>query len=200
MTAPAATRVDVTALYERFFELGGPPPGNKRPWQWRRRCTSLRLGGALFLAEAVRRRRPRRVLDLGSGLTTHVLRSLMAEFPQMEVVTTDTSPMWLACTARELARDGLNEEHCFVHAGFEARERGLFDLISVDIGSCQFRVENAAQFASWLATGGLMVLDDWHMKPYPEFMGAALAALGLAVTPHPETEDDGFLATAERLP
>lgn len=196
----AEMTVDVEALYKRFFELGGPPAWDVgRPWQYRRRVTSLRMPGMLLLAEIVRARRPARVLDLGSGLTSILLRALIAEVPGMRVTSTDTWARWLACTEKELARDGLNGERCYLHEDFERVEGERFDLISVDIDRTEFRLGLVPRFQGWLAEGGVIVLDDWGME-FTDAMRDALEAAGFVVTPRPETLDEYgcFMAVAER--
>lgn len=197
---PAA--LDVRALYDRFFELGGPPPRHQdRPWAYRRRSTSLRLPGCLLVADLVRTRKPARVLDLGSGLTSVLLRSLAKhEAPDMCVVTTDLSPHWLAVTVKELIRDGLDYGRCYIQPDFEALTLEPFDLITVDIGDTAYRYGSAEKIAGWVAPGGVIVLDDWHLHTYPDRMGEALARLGFDVTVHHGTLDQfgGKVATAER--
>lgn len=192
--------VNIADVYARFFALGGAPKGSKRPWHYRRQCTSMRLAGCELLASLVRTRRPARVLDLGSGMTTHVLRALMAEDPKMVVVTTDTAPLWLARTMAELHRDGLSEAHCYTQGDFEATDWEPFDLISVDCGDTGTRIKMAVQIADWCAPRGILVMDDWRLGEYPLRMTTCLTALGFRVTEHPETMDqyDNMLATAER--
>lgn len=195
---------DIRAVYERFFELGGPPRHDEaRPWRYRRRITSLRLPAALYLAGLVRERRPARVLDLGSGLTSHVLRALMPEVPGMVVVTTDLSPLWLVTTSRELRRDGLNLEHCHLQDDFEAEcagQLGPFDLVSVDIGDLAYRLALAPKLAGWLAPRGVVFLDDFHAPHYGPTMTKRLESLGFEVRIREETRDEfgGVTATAER--
>lgn len=193
--------IDIPALYNRFFELGGPKTKAEReaPWRYRRRCTSLRLPGCQLLAELVRTRHPERVLDLGSGLTSHVLRSLQQEAPGMLVVTTDTAPGWLEMTVAELRRDGWRDDHCYVHGKYTPAD-GQFDLISLDLGSVSSRVAVIPDAVRWLAPKGIILLDDWHTPGSAERMDAELVRLGLVVTPRPDTKDQfgGFVATAER--
>lgn len=179
---------ELAAIYDRFFALGGPPEWDQaRPWRYRRRITSLGWPAAAYLGSLVETYRPGRILDLGSGLTTHILRSLSAD-----VWTTDTSPGWLLKTVAELQRDGRATDRCFLHETFAqspaAAER--FDLISVDIADTAFRRSLAPQLARWLAPGGRMVLDDWHMDAYREGMTVALVAAGMLVEPQRETTDE----------
>lgn len=194
------TTFDVRKMYERFFRIHGAPAGSDRPWQYRRRETSLRLAGCLVLEQIVNERTPKRILDLGSGLTTHLLRNLA--FPlQATVVTTDTDRKWLNKTIDELHRDGWHSDSCYTQDEFEQHTWPPFDLISVDCGNLTYRATLAPKLAEWCAPGGVLVLDDWHMEPYPQVMGDALRALGFDVTPRADSIDEagGFLATAERV-
>ncbi len=197
--------VNVDALYERFFHLGDPygrvaSPSEAGP-QFRRKVTSLRLQGCQLLAKLVRERQPARVLDLGSGVTTHVLRALVAEFPGMVVTTTDHMDHWLARTVLELQRDGLGLDRCFRHDDFLAAQSvnlETFDLISVDTGNTAFRIDMVPELVKWLAPAGILVLDDFGpaMEPYGTNMTAALESRGLAVEYLPDTLDQFDCAVA----
>lgn len=151
----------------------------------------------------VRTYRPRRVLDLGSGVTSHILRALIAEVPGMQVVTTDASRGWLQTTIMELRRDGLSDAHCFVHDAFEASALANepFDVISVDIFDTRFRRDLSRKLAQWLAPAGVMLLDDWHKSHYAPTMTARLEQLGLTVEPRVDTRDEWgrFVALAYRV-
>lgn len=192
------TAVDLAALTERFFALGAPPAHDAaRPWRYRRRVTSLGWPAVAYLGALVETHRPARILDLGSGLTSLVLRSLSAD-----VWTTDTSPGWLTKTLLELQREGLSTDRCYTQATFEQdrASRLTYDLISADIADTGFRRGLAPRLAGWLAPGGRIVLDDWHLPGYAEGMGAALRTLGFAVTAQPDTIDEfgRFVALATR--
>ena len=191
--------VNIAALYERFFSLGGPPPGGK-PWHYRRRCTSMRLPACELLAELARQRTPRRVLDLGSGLTSHVLRALIPEVPGMVVVTTDTSPRWLTRTVEELERDHLNTAFCVEQSVFEANPGAPFDLISVDIGDTSYRLTLAEKLTAWLAPKGILFLDDGHIEPAASEMRNRLANLGFRIEVREDTTDEfgGYAVLAHR--
>ncbi len=196
------TVIDVPTFYARFFALGGPPPGSRKPWHYRRRETSLRLEGCQLLAQLVRSRRPRRVLDLGSGITTLLLRHLATEVDDMAVTTTDTSSRWLEVTRGELVRDALPTSRLYLQAEFEqqAGTQNLFGLVSVDAGDLDFRVALAPELERWCAADGILVLDDFGMRDYARQMTAALEGLGFVVTPHHDTLDEYgcYMATAVR--
>lgn len=190
----------VRALHDRFFALGGPPTPKSRAWQFRRRCTSLRLPGCQLLADLVIAHRPARVLDLGSGMTTIILRELQKEQDDMLVVTTDTSTRWLRTTEAELVRDQLRTDHCFEQDAFIAATWEPFDLVSVDCDNLAYRLSIVPLLVQWCAPRGILVLDDFGMESYAADMTAALSAHGFTITEHHDTHDeyDTWLATAER--
>lgn len=196
--------IDVAVFYARFFEFGGPPRGSKKPWHYRRRETSLRLAGCELLAQLVRSRRPRRVLDLGSGITTLLLRWLATEADDMAVTTTDTSSRWLEVTRAELVRDALPTSRLYLQGEFEQQAglQNLFGLVSVDVGNLALRLAMAPELERWCAPDGILVLDDFGMGTYAEEMTLALEGLGFIVTPHPDTLDEYgcYMATATRRP
>ena len=197
-------QIDLRAVYDRFFALGAPPVQDKdRKWRYRRQVTSIGWPAVRLIGEIVRERRPARVLDLGSGLTTIVLRELAREIPGMQVVTTDTSRGWLLKTMLECRRDGLSDRDFFMHGTFEADPlaREQYDLITVDIADTPFRRALAPKLAKWLAPGGTMVLDDWQIQPYAPTMRVRLEEEGLTVEPKPATADEfgRFVALAYRV-
>ena len=141
------------------------------------------------------------ILDLGSGVTTHVIRAVAAEAPGCSVVTTDTEPMWLNKTVLELERDGASAARCFRQEDFELWNKDRqYGRICVDCGNTAYRLAMTAKLAEWCAPTGTLFLDDFHLEPYATKMGAALEALGFTVTPQPSTKDEfgGFVALARR--
>jgi hypothetical protein len=192
---------DVAALYEQFFALGGPPKGATRVWHYRRKITSLRLPACLLLADLIRTRRPAAILDLGSGVTTHVIRVVAAEVGSVQVVTTDTAPLWLARTIAELRRDEIDPSRCLLQGDFEQwNGNRQYGLICVDYGNTSYRLGAAPKIAQWCAPDGVIFLDDFHNASYAANMTAALTSLGFTVTPRSDTLDEfgGFVALAER--
>ena len=110
---------------------------------------------------------PKRILDLGSGLSSAVFRKYQQEQdPSCEVITVDDDPDWLGrthvfLTDNELSTDGLCSPDDV---------RGVFDLVFHDLNGGAVR-EQAAQWAMRsLRPGGVIVLDDAHQhdKAYRE--------------------------------
>lgn len=177
----------------------------------RRDTTAMGIEGGVTLlaavqAHAARLDRPCRVADLGSGLSSALLRAL-APHLGLEVWTVDTEWKWLGTTLYELEREGLGTEHCHhmdIVESLGKRLKGHFDVLFVDCGNMAYRLELAqrGRLDFWLAPGGLMLLDDWHTEHYHPTMTALLEKQGFVVKPCRGSKDvhGRFLAEARRAP
>lgn len=103
--------------------------------------------------------RPNRVLDLGSGLSSAVLRKYQQEQnPSCEVVTVDDDSEWLEKTRKFLIDNELSAEQLCRPGDV----KGEFDLVFHDMNGGEVR-ERAAAWAMRMARpGGVIVLDDAH--------------------------------------
>lgn len=175
----------------------------------RRDETAMGAEGGVTLMAAVtvvadRLERVCRVADLGSGLSSALLRRLAQTLP-LEVWTVDTEWKWLGTTLAELERDGFSTAHCHHLDVFDAmaKLKGYFDVLFVDIGPTGTRVGLAerGRLDFWLAPGGLMLLDDWHMEHYRKAMQPILERQGFTVKPcRGSTDSHGrYLAEARRV-
>lgn len=160
----------------------------------------MRIQGCQLLADMVSERQPKRVLDLGSGITSIMFRELMKEYSEMMVVTTDTSLRWLDVTRKELVRDRLDTHHTYLQEEFESQTWESFDLISVDCDNLAYRVALAPKLTEWCRIGGMLMLDDWRMEHYTEDMSAQLAGHFVVAEPEHSRDIHGFtVALAERM-
>lgn len=175
----------------------------------RRDQTAMGIEGAVTLVAAVsavagRLGRICRVADLGSGFSSALLRRL-AQHVALEVWTVDTDWKWLGATLAELEWENVGTDHCHHLDVFDAMTEleGHFDVLFVDIGPTAVRVRLAerGRLGYWLAPGGLILLDDWHMPHYREAMQPALEAQGFAVKPCRGSQDrhGRYLAEARRI-
>lgn len=190
--------MSLRALYDDYFAADP------------RRSRGMSIGFPLaeWIARTVEERGIRAALDLGSGFSSLLLRSL-----GIHAVTVDGDEAWLALTRRELERRGMESRLCFTLAEFCARrgitDAGAYDLVLMDLGPIPWRkgvggaltrVEHAPFAASLVAPDGLLVLDDWHQPGYADAMTPVLLGLGFSVVPLPETLDEfgRFAAVATR--
>jgi ribosomal protein L11 methyltransferase len=145
-------------------------------------------GCLLLLDSVLRARRPRRVLDLGTG--TGVLGIAAAKALQVKVLASDIDPLSVV-TARENAR--LNGAGHLVQtiqaAGFSApqfAEHGPFDLVLANILANPLR-QMATPMAEHLARSALVILSGL----LPHQAGGVIAAYrarGLVLLKHLQIE------------
>lgn len=135
---------------------------------------------------------PRRVLDLGSGLSSAVLRKYQQEHdPACEIVSLDDDADWLERTRdflqhNELSTDGL--------ALFAGTVDGKFDIVFHDLAGGKVREDVAATAMESLTPGGLIVLDDAHRHGEAYRLTAASAGVELFDLSHRLTD------SVERFP
>jgi predicted O-methyltransferase YrrM len=120
--------------------------------------------------------RPRRILDLGSGLSTYVECSWAARSGQeVEVVSVDDSPDWLATTGAFLESQGLHAK--LIDVGeLDAQPANAFDLAFDDLGRTEDRSRLVPAVVRLLAPGGVVVLDDMNVRGYRGEVRSALNA------------------------
>jgi predicted O-methyltransferase YrrM len=124
--------------------------------------------------------RPRRLLDLGSGFSSYVLRSYAAENAECCVWSVDDSLRWLDRTREFLQRNGLCSDGLMHWDEFTNKGEKDFDLIFHDLGSMRIRAETLpAILPLRRAANGVVVLDDVNRRTYRNLAEASASGLGL---------------------
>jgi len=122
-------------------------------------AVSLELSA--FLMALCRILRPRRVVDLGSGFSSVLLRLYQREAgPAPEVWSVDTSPEWLDMTRRILRWLDMPTDHLVTWEDFVVQEPSGFDLVVHDLGSILTRRRTLRRVLGLTARGGVVVIDD----------------------------------------
>lgn len=108
--------------------------------------------------------KPRRILDLGSGLSSAVFRKWAAtqDYP-VDIVSVDTDAAWLLKTRDFLASEELDTEGLHLYPGGIV---GKFDLVFHDISGGDERNTIAVVAADSVADGGYIVWDDCQFLPH----------------------------------
>jgi len=120
-----------------------------------------------FLGVLCATRRPRRILDLGSGFSSALFRLYReGSDPGVEIVSVDDSPQWLDVTRAFLVSAGLPAEGLLTWPELLAREAGTFDLVLHDLGNLRTRADVLPDVVRFCRPGGLVVLDDVHSQFY----------------------------------
>ena len=106
-----------------------------------------------------------RLIDLGSGFSSYVIRA-WAQQHGAESWSVDTSVEWLERTREYLSGAGVSSEHLLLWDDFLAHPPGDFDLLLHDLGGMGMRALTLPSVLSVVAPGGVVVLDDMHKDPY----------------------------------
>lgn len=133
-------------------------------------AVSLEL--ASFMLALCRSWKPQRVVDLGSGFSSYVLRRYAAETGDAVVASVDDDKLWLARTGDWLKQQGLGTDQLFEWSEFKARmgKLGPFDLTLYDMGSMATRIsELRPVLTGCMHKDSLMILDDVHKTDYEQY-------------------------------
>lgn len=124
---------------------------------------------------------PAKVVDLGSGFSSYILRTYAATAPTpCEVHSVDDHAGWLGKTKEYLDGHGLDSERLWHWPDFISQiEPGSFDVVLHDMGSMEFRAESLEQVLTLAKSGGHIILDDVHKPAYRKHVHAVLEEQGL---------------------
>ena len=118
----------------------------------------------LFLCETLR---PKRILDLGSGFSSFVLRHYARSASPTPVVwSVDDSLEWLEKTRSYLASRDVDAKDLYLWDELIRRKPDPFDLILCDLGGFDFRKDTFETVLGLLGNRGALVVDDMHSAEY----------------------------------
>lgn len=104
-----------------------------------------------------------RILDLGSGFSSYVLRKYQKDCPnEVDVWSVDSDQMWLEKTKEYLHQNELNTNNMFHWDQFVKQFNGKFDLVFLDMRPISARVEWIERLHNALNINGLLIVDDVH--------------------------------------
>jgi glycosyltransferase involved in cell wall biosynthesis/predicted O-methyltransferase YrrM len=145
---------------------------------------------ALYLWSLLEERRPRRVLDLGSGFSSYVFRLFAAtQGGEMTLWTADHDGEWLAKTRRFLQCHDLSVANMITWEAFDESE---FDLVLHDLGGMEMRAATVEKALRLARPGGAVVLDDANRSEYAAHVVGVLQRLGLRYQSLAHATTDGY--------
>ena len=141
---------------------------------------ALSLNCATLLGYLVQETKPPRILDLGSGFSSYVLRRFSAEYGGV-VFSVDDNKDWLEKTRFYLEAKGTSSINLEYWDDFIQRLKGCsdkeqFDLVFHDLGSMETRKDTLAFVVGLAKPGGIVILDDMHKSHYFKFVEGFLSA------------------------
>jgi predicted O-methyltransferase YrrM len=111
--------------------------------------------------------RPKKVLDLGSGFSSFVLRKYAKDNLEVEVFSVDDDEEWLQKTKNYLTTHDLSTRNLFSLDEFIAEpRRGKFDLILLDLNFVEKRKNYLVFALQLLNEKGVLIFDDAHKVEY----------------------------------
>ncbi len=183
-------RMDAQRLREEMPDLAAHADGRDRLWAnllpiYRRfvarvaapaASTSIEVAG--FLADLCEKRRPQRILELGTGFASAALRRLgVAPEWLPEIWSVDDDPARLARTRTFLAEESLSTEHVLSWREFRSSPESGFDLLVHELGTTPSAP--LATVLDRLQAGGLLLLDGAHRPAAERTARQLLAEAGL---------------------
>lgn len=149
---PEATGVIIRRAYQRYVTSVSRPA----------HAISLQL--AFLLWELLCERRPRRVVDLGSGFSSYLLRLYASRrSPDTKVWSVDDDAGWLHRTRDFLQVEGLSTDLLMSWTDFP---RPSVEFVLHDLGSMSTRARTLPDVLRLVSRGGVLVLDDVHFPSY----------------------------------
>ncbi len=117
-----------------------------------------------FLVRWCEVRRPGRLVDLGSGITSWTLRSWRDRYsPDSRVISVDDNPDWLARSRAYSRAAGTGDEDFLLWDEFlQQHGSDRFDLVVHDFGSVRERARQMSTAFDLVGPGGAIICDDIH--------------------------------------
>jgi predicted O-methyltransferase YrrM len=138
---------------------------------------AMSLELAAFLLALCRRVDAERVIDLGSGFSSYVLRLYADENPGTGVTSVDSSPDWLEKSRRFVSAKGFDADNFIAWSDFDPRkEIDSYDVVLHDLGDMTLRTAALPQALVLARRGAYVVLDDVHKRGYRAYAHRVVSA------------------------
>lgn len=127
-------------------------------------AASLELAATLLsLLEAGKYKK---LLDVGSGFSSFVLRLYARSNAGVEVFSVDDNAQWLEKTRDYLRKVDVADTNLYTLEQFLSRGLSGFDCILHDLNFVEVRINYVSTLLSKLAPNGILILDDMHKPDY----------------------------------
>lgn len=119
-----------------------------------------------FLLRLCRANQYRLIADLGSGISSFVLRQYAAESAGVRVISVDDDAAWLDKTRHFLDQHGLSTDGLMTLDSFLATTENSFDFILLDLNFVEVRIQYVEEVLRRIRPGGMVLFDDVHKPDY----------------------------------
>jgi len=131
---------------------------------------AVSLETAVFLSVFLHHVGPTRVLDLGSGFSSFVMRLYGQENPEAVIFSVDDHDQWLQKTFQFLAQQSVSTMRVLHWDQFVSEAETGFDLIFHDLGNMETRKHVLHEVLQMLNKKGVVFLDDMHKGHYFDYV------------------------------
>lgn len=143
---------------------------------------AISLELARVILEVASEDQAKRLLDLGSGFTSYVLRAYAASVPGAVAWSVDDDPGWLEKTRAFLVSEDLSTEHLYNWSEFQTLSStngpGTFDLVVHDMSTVRSRHGTIRFVLGLVRSGGALILDDMDVDAYRRHVRSELDSAG----------------------
>jgi hypothetical protein len=108
----------------------------------------------------------KKLVDLGSGFTSFVLRYYAKSHRDVEVYSVDDSKEWLEKTGEYLRTSDVGVERLMTFEDFINGKFSNFECIVHDLNFVEERIKHVTRLLSLLSSKGILILDDMHKPDY----------------------------------
>lgn len=144
------------------------------------------LEACLYIFNTCQQHQYKKIIDLGSGITSFVLRYYQSLYDDVIVYSVDDNKEWLQKSIEYVASYNLNTEN-FIF-GIDDINEYDFDFVVYDYGYMPVRSENLRRVISFCKDTGSIYCDDCHKISYYEYV-KQIASNDYHITEIGETRD-----------
>ena len=127
-------------------------------------AASMELAG--FMYTLCKANQYKKVLDLGSGLSSFIFRLYAKETLGVEVYSVDDDAAWLTKTRGYLEQHHLDTNNMFTLQQFVDLKESGFDCILHDLNFVEVRIQYVDFVFRSAKKNGLIIMDDVHKMDY----------------------------------
>ncbi len=135
-------------------------------------AASLELASSMFTICKVNQYK--KLLDMGSGLSSFVFRLYAKETPGVTVYSVDDDAAWLEKTKDFLTQHKVGIEKMYTLEQFLKSGESGFDCILHDLNFVEVRINYVEKLMNIVKPDGLIIFDDVHK---PDYLFALLSKL-----------------------
>lgn len=127
-------------------------------------AASLELSSVVY--DLCRMTSPKKMIDIGSGFSSFILRTYAEKTPKCRVWSIDDDTVWLDKTREYLKISSLNTDNLLTLEEFVASSENEFDILLLDLNYVEVRKNYINLVVERCKQGGVILFDDVHKREF----------------------------------